>query len=54
MRLSEREREVVAAMRASDRAEGAIYNYATKFAGDRQAISTETMTDAYDRRYGSG
>lgn len=49
--LSARERDVIAAMRASDRAEQAIYNYATTFAGADQAISTERLTGDYEQSY---
>lgn len=47
--LSKREREVIEAMRASDRAEAAIYNYATSFAGDEQALDTKRLTGEYER-----
>lgn len=49
--LTERERDVIAAMRASPRAEQAIYNYATKFAGDDQAVTPASMSEDYRQSY---
>lgn len=49
--LSAREAEVVEAMRASPRAERAIYNYATTFAGDEQALTPASFSDEYGDAY---
>lgn len=49
--LTEREREVIEAMRVSERAERAIYNYADKFHGDKQALDTKRMTGEYGKSY---
>lgn len=51
MALSEREQEVIRRMRMSDRAETAIYKYAVAFEGDKQAITTRTLTNRYDDAY---
>lgn len=53
--LTDKEVAVVQAMRASPRARDAIHNYATSFAGDDQAVTTEQMADDYETAYdGSG
>lgn len=51
MQLTDAEREVIHAMRASDRAQQAIYRYATNFSGDDQAIGSAEWTDEYERSY---
>lgn len=51
MRLRNEEREVIQAMRASERAYHAIHQYAIKFAGDRQTVTTQELGDAYEEAY---
>lgn len=51
MELTEEEREVVGAMRASERAFKAIHQYAIKFEGDRQALTTADMAEDYRESY---
>lgn len=49
--LTAREAEVVEAMRESPRAGRAIYNYATAFAGDEQALTPTRLTGEYSDAY---
>lgn len=51
MELTAKEREVIHAMRASERAHTAIYNYATKFEGDEQAFTVQELSQEYEDAY---
>lgn len=50
-RLTDKEREVIRAMRASERAHRAIYRYAVGFAGDDQAMTVREWTAEYEEGY---
>lgn len=51
MKLSDKEREVIAAMRNSERAFKAIHQYAIKFEGDQQAMTPASLSEEYQRSY---
>lgn len=51
--LGPKEREVIRAMRASERAHEAIHQYAVKFEGDDQSFTVREWSDDYGEEYGS-